>query len=187
MNPAYQPCFALETAWQMKEAALDWSCYYHIRDYHVDERDFAPFFSPGGVAFMARWWNRMPLADGLFDFQDHVRPTYFAFNLLSRLTGQRLRLDCAAAGVHGLAAYDSHYHNYTLLIWNFSEQPAEFELAVEGLPGPMLMRQIKLDAAAPSDDENARLHPQSPVRVPATPPHQHVRLEPFGVQFWLFE
>lgn len=68
MNPAFQPCFVLETAWQMKEAGLDWSCYYHIRDYHVDEREFAPFFSPGGVAFMARWWNRMPQADGLFDF-----------------------------------------------------------------------------------------------------------------------
>lgn len=159
----------------------------HIRDYHVDEREFAPFMSPGGVAFMARRWNRMPQADGLFDFQDHVRPAYFAFKLLSRLTGQRLRLDTGGACVHGLATYDEHDHIYSLLIWNFSDQPAEFELTVEGLPGAMLMRQIKLDAAAPSDDENARLHPQSPVRVPATPAHQHVRLEPYGVRFWSFE
>ena len=186
-NPAFQPCFVLETAWQMKEAGLDWSCYYHIRDYHVDEREFAPFFSPDGAAFMARWWNRMPQADGLFDFQDHVRPAYFAFKLLSRLTGQRLRLDAGGSGLHGLATYDSHYHVYSLLTWNFSQQPVEFELAVDGLPGPMLMRQIKLDAAAPSDDENARLHPQSPVRTSVPAPHQHVRLEPFGVQFWSFE
>ncbi|HEY2589213.1 MAG TPA: hypothetical protein VGI81_25945 [Tepidisphaeraceae bacterium] len=187
MDPAFQPCFVLETALQMKEAGLDWSCYYHVRDYHVDEREFGRFFSPGGVAFMARWWNRMPQADGLFDFQDHVRPAYFAFKLLSRLTGQRLHLDCGASGLHGMATYDERYHIYNLLIWNFSKQPAEFELAVEGLPGAMLMRQLKLDAVAPSDDENARLHPESPVRVPASPPRQHVRIEPFGVRFWSFE
>lgn len=187
LNPAYQPCFALETAWQMKEAGLDWSCYYHIRDYHVDEREFAPFFSPDGVAFMARWWNRMPQADGLFDFQDHVRPAYFAFELLSRLTGQRLRLDCGATRVNGLASYDSHYHMYNLLVWNFSTEAAEFELAVEGLPHEMLMRQLTLDAATFNDDENARLRPQHPVRVPAPPPRQRVRLEPFGVRFWSFE
>ena len=39
---------------------------------------------------MTRWWNRMPQFDGLFDYQDRVPPSYFAFKLLARLTGERL-------------------------------------------------------------------------------------------------
>jgi hypothetical protein len=26
---------------------------------------------------MARWWNRMPQFDGLFDYQNNIRPAYF--------------------------------------------------------------------------------------------------------------
>jgi xylan 1,4-beta-xylosidase len=58
----------------MKDAGLDWSCYYHIRDYYVDRDRFAQFFSAKGAAFMARSWNRMPQFDGLFDRQNTPRP-----------------------------------------------------------------------------------------------------------------
>ena len=37
---------------------------------------------------MGRWWNRMPHNDGLFDYQNTIRPAYFAFKLLSRRTGE---------------------------------------------------------------------------------------------------
>ncbi len=60
LDPRFQPCFLLEVIWQMKDAGLNWSCYYHIRDYQVSYEQFAPFFSPHGAAFMTRWWNRMP-------------------------------------------------------------------------------------------------------------------------------
>jgi hypothetical protein len=80
----------VEVAWQMKDDGLDYSCYYPIRDYHVTFEKFTPFMSPSGTAFMAGWWNRMPQFDGRFDFQNNVRPAYFTFKLLSRLTGQRL-------------------------------------------------------------------------------------------------
>ena len=76
LDPRFQPCYMLETIWQMKDAGLDWSCYYHIRDYHVAHEQFAPFMSHKGAAFMTRWWNRMPQFDGLFDYQNHVRPSY---------------------------------------------------------------------------------------------------------------
>ena len=89
----FQPAFILETAWQMKDAGLDYSCYYHIRDYHVDPRKFSEFMSPKGTASMARWWNRMPQYDGLFDYQNTMRPAYFAFKLLARLGGERLELN----------------------------------------------------------------------------------------------
>src|SRR5262249_47813777 len=35
LDPRFQPCFIAEVAWLMKESGLDYSCYYHIRDYHV--------------------------------------------------------------------------------------------------------------------------------------------------------
>ena len=41
-----QPTFVAETAWRMKASGLTYSCFYHIRDYHVDRERFAPFFSP---------------------------------------------------------------------------------------------------------------------------------------------
>jgi len=67
-DPRFQPCFIAEVIWQMKEAGLDYSCYYHIRDWYVSFENFAPFMSPQGTAFMTRWWNRMPQYDGLFDY-----------------------------------------------------------------------------------------------------------------------
>jgi len=83
-DPRIQPCYVAEVAWQMKDAGLDYSCYYHIRDYHVDFARFEKFMSPAGTAFMEGWWNRMPQFDGLFDFQNNIRPAYFTFKLLSR-------------------------------------------------------------------------------------------------------
>ncbi|MGH7485639.1 MAG: GH39 family glycosyl hydrolase, partial [bacterium] len=67
-NPQFQPCYILETVLQMKEGGLDYSCYYHIHDYQIDPDSFAKFMSPGGVALMARWWNRSSQWDGLFDY-----------------------------------------------------------------------------------------------------------------------
>ena len=187
LAPPFQPCYLLETAWQMKDAGLDWSCYYHIRDYHLDYDEIAPFFSEEGAAFFARWWNRMPQADGLFDFQNRVRPAYFAFKLLSRLTGDRLRLEIPASAVHGFATHDARERIYNLLLWNFADMPVDVNLTVDGLPGAMLMRRLTLDANAPGDDENVRLRPETPVKIPHAPYSQKLRLEPYGIQFWSFE
>jgi len=75
LDPRSNPANLLEVIWQMKDAGLNWSCYYHIRDYHVTYEQFRAFFSPQGASFMTRWWNRMPQFDGLFDYQDRVRPS----------------------------------------------------------------------------------------------------------------
>lgn len=186
-DPRFQPCYALESIWQMKDAGLDASCYYHIRDWHVRYEQFAPFMSPGGTAFMTRWWDRMPQFDGLFDFQNTVRPTYFAFKLLSRLTGDRLALQSSDARVHGFATYDAQYRMSNVLLWNYSDAPVEIELELDGLPADRLMRHITLDALAPSGDENARLRPDAPARIAAGTHRLKVTLESYGVQFWSFE
>jgi hypothetical protein len=187
LDPRFQPCYVLEVVWQMKEAGLDWSCYYHIRDYHVNDALFAPFFSRHGTAFMSRWWNRMPQFDGLFDYQNRVRPSFFAFKLLARLTGERLRLDSSIATVHGFATHDESHQIDSLLLWNFSDQPASVELVLNGLSRDMLVRRLELDALAPSDDENARLRPEPRARMSKGNHHLKVELGPRAVKFWSFE
>jgi len=186
-DPRFQPCYILETIWQMKEAGLDWSCYYHIRDYQVEHELFAPFMSKKGAAFMTRWWNRMPQFDGLFDYQNHVRPSYFAFKLLSRLTGEKLRTVSSDPAVHAFATHDEKYEIDSILLWNYSNESAMLDLALNGLPRELLTRHITLDARAASNDENARLFPEPSRRLAKGDHHEKVELEPYGITFWSFE
>ncbi|MCL5279291.1 MAG: hypothetical protein M1376_05235 [Planctomycetes bacterium] len=184
-----QPCYVAEVAWQMKEGGLDYSCYYHIRDYHVSFERFAPFMSPRGTAFMEGWWNRMPQFDGLFDFQNHVRPAYFTFKLLSRLTGDRLRLTSDHAHVHGLAARDDRYaaYQYNFMLWNFSAVPAHVEVTLEDVPGNLTAKPVMLDATAPSADEITRLRPERAFPINGEQPSFRVSLDPYGIRFWSLE
>ena len=115
--------------------------------------------SPVGAGHMPRWWNRSSQWDGLIDFQNRVRPSYFAFKLLARLTGDRLKLESGDAAVHGFASWDPKLLTYNVLLWNYSTTPAQVDLAVEGAASALTLRQLFLDAAAPSDDENVRLRP----------------------------
>jgi xylan 1,4-beta-xylosidase len=187
LDPRFQPCFILEVAWQMKEAGLDYSCYYHIRDYHVQPDTFLRFMSPGGTAFMARWWNQMPQFDGLFDFQNRVRPSYFVFKLLSRLSGDRLRLQSSDPQVHGFAAYDERIQAYNILVWNFSDRPVRLDLKVEGITGKLVMRRSVLDAVGPSDDENERIRWQQPFTQEVKSPNISFDLDNYGISFLSLE
>ena len=114
---------------------------------------------------MGRWWNRMPQYDGLFDYQNTIRPAYFAFKLLSRLTGDRLSFKSSDAAVHGFFTYDPLYLTNNLLIWNFSPQPVKVTIDAKDAPGKLLVRPELLDAMAASSDENARLRPLNPVTI----------------------
>jgi hypothetical protein len=171
----------------MLDGGLDYSCYYHIRDYYVDVKKFSEFMSPQGAAFMARWWNRMPQYDGLFDYQNTVRPAYYAFKLLSRLTGDRLQFQSADPAVRGLFTYDPLYRTHNLLLWNFSSKPVKIAVEGSGVPETLLMRPELLDAMAPSYDENSRLRPLDPVRVTKGDLRTNVDLDAYGIAFWSFE
>jgi len=186
-DPRFQPCFVAEVIWQMKDAELDYSCYYHIRDYHVSFEPFAKFMSPGGTAFMYRWWNRRPQYDGLFDYQNTVRPTYFTFKLLSRLTGERLRLTSSSETVHGLASWDEKLQLYNVLIWNFSSSPMKVNLAFSNAPGNLMARPIVLDATTADNDENSRLKSESPVELKRNKASLTVLMDPYGIRFWSIE
>jgi xylan 1,4-beta-xylosidase len=180
----FQPCFIAETAWQMKEGGLNYSCYYHIRDFHVPQTNFARFMSARGSMEMARWWNRTPQYDGLFDYQNHLRPAYFTFLLLARLTGQRVDLTSSADTVHGLAAFDPDFGTFDVLIWNYSATPAKATVTINGLPGPLTAHRAYLDATAASDDENIRLHPLPPLPLKPGDAPISLELDPYGLTFW---
>jgi hypothetical protein len=185
-DPRFQPCYIAEVAGQMKAAGLDYSCYYHIKDYHVSFEKFGLFMSPHGNANMSKWWNRTPQFDGLFDFQNRVRPSYFVFRLLSRLTGNGLRLESSDAAVHGFATQDETYDNYNVLLWNYSATPAHAAVAFEGIAPDLIVHPLVLDAAGSSDAENARLRPLASARL-ADFAKRGVDLEPWGVVFFSIE
>ena len=185
-EPRFQPCYICETIWQMKEAKLDYSCYYHIRDWHVRLQEFQPFMSAQGAAFMTRWWNRMPQFDGLFDYEDQVRPSYYAFKLLSRLAGNSVRVRSDPSAVHAFASRDSELRCDNLLIWNFSKETSEVAITLNGLGSRTRLRHISLDAMTPSVDENARLRPEPFASIQKNGTI-NVSLEPYAVQYWYFE
>jgi hypothetical protein len=182
LDPRFQPAFIVETAWQMFEAGLDYSCYYHIRDYHVRLEQFLPFMSHDGATDMAWWWNRKPQYDGLFDYQNHVRPSYFVFLLLSRLTGQRLDMTSSDQRVHGLATWDADVKKYSVLLWNFSPETVPITLGMNS-PSRMIASPEKLDSLAPSDDENIRLRPLPAIQITAGTTDYPITLEPYGILF----
>jgi hypothetical protein len=182
-----QPAFVAETAWRMKESGLDYSCYYHIRDYHVDRDHFAPYMSSGGASFMASWWNRMPQYSGLFDYQNVMRPAYFSFELLARLTGDRLEARSDDDSVHAFLTFDKDYDYYSLMFWNFSATPVNATLNLQSLPGTLTAHRRELNATARSEDENARLHPLEDLTLASSGAPAQIHLEPYGIQFWSLE
>ncbi len=187
LDPRFQPCYVAESIWQMLDAGLDYSCYYHIRDWHVDYETFAKFMSQDGVAMMTRWWNRMPQFDGLFDYQNTPRPSYFAFKLLSRCSGDRLELTSNSASVKGLAAHDPKLRMYNLMLWNFSSKATPLKLTLAGLPRNMRMRHLTLDAQGANSDENIRFRPEPPTSIKKGEHELKTELEPYGIQFWTLE
>jgi hypothetical protein len=185
-DPRFQPCFIAEVAWQMKAAGLDYACYYHIRDYHVSFERFGLFMSPRGNANMAKWWNRTAQFDGLFDFQNRVRPAYFAFRLLSRLMGERLRLESSDEAVHGFATWDDVYKTHNILLWNYAATPRHARVTIDDADADLVVHPLMMDAAGPNDDENARLRPLAPMRLGEFSA-RGLDLEPWGMVFFSLE
>ncbi|MFN7993469.1 MAG: glycosyl hydrolase [Bryobacteraceae bacterium] len=161
LEPGYQPSFTIDTISRMREAGLTYSAYYHIRDYHVDAEQFFRFMSREGTLNMANWWNLTPQFDGLFDYQGILRPAYFAFRMLSRLTGNRLDAKSDSTGAKVMAAYDDDQKMIHILAWNFAlEAPpaSHVNLNINSLAqGKWTLRRIALDSDTASNQENDRM------------------------------
>ena len=147
LDPRFQPCYVAETIWQMKDVGLDWSCYYHIRDWYVSYDTFAKVFSPHGTAFMTRWWNRQAQFSGLFDYQNQIRPAYYTFKLLSRMAGNKLQLSSESNKVHGFATHDTRLDMHNMMVWNFSDTATRVKISLKDLPKDMRIRHFILDAS----------------------------------------
>jgi xylan 1,4-beta-xylosidase len=183
LDPQFQPAFITEVIYQMKEGGLDYGGYYQIRDYHIDPETFAQFMTPAGVRLMTRWWNGHIQVDGLFDYQNRTRPSYFAFTLLSHLTGERLRFETKDSSVHGMATWDDKLGVYNILVWNFSPEPVDVQLTVDHVPSDISLNQKVLDANAPTDDENVRLRPFEPRPLKSGQEKISVSLGAYGIHF----
>jgi len=181
VDPRFQPAFIAETTWQMRQAGLDISCYYHIRDHHVAVDEFLQFFPPEHTYHQVLFWERRPVYLGLFDLQNRVRPAYFLFRLLARLTGDELPVESDSPSVHALASTDDHLKATSVLLWNFSKAPAKVTLEVRNAGPAVIARPTMLDSLAPHDDDTSRLRslPHSvfkgqPVKLP-------LELDAYGV------
>jgi hypothetical protein len=163
LEPGYQPSFTIDTIYQMREAGLDYSAYYHIRDYHVSQERFSRFMTRPGTINMVNWWNFMPQFDGLFDYQGTMRPNYFAFKVLSQLRGDRLDAQIDAPVVKAMAAYDPEQDMIHAVVWNFAvETPPDrsVRLVIRNLQSKRcLLRRFLLDTATASNQENDRMWP----------------------------
>lgn len=185
-DPRIMPAFIAETAWRMKKQGLDYSCYFHIRDYRVDRNRFIHSTTPGGASFMASWWNWMPQYGALFDYENEVRPSYFSFLLLGRVTGERLQSDSNDDNVHAFLSYDSRYLIYNLMFWNFSDKPVKVRFKVSGLPEEQIANRRSLDAETPSNEENARLRWMPDLKIEPNSTFE-VDLKPYAVESWVLE
>jgi xylan 1,4-beta-xylosidase len=190
LDTRFQPCYIAEVAYQMFEAGLDYSCYYHVRDYHVSTEKFGRFMSPHGNLFMARWWNDMPQFDGLFDFQNVVRPSFFTFRLITRLTGDRLTAKAEGdKQPHMLAAFEPSRDRVNVLIWNYGQTaPADAGavLKFSGLEGKWKHWKTTLDAVTASNDENHRLR-RGPITALPDSGEVELRLAPYEVSMLTLE
>jgi hypothetical protein len=116
-----------------------------------------------------------------------MRPAYFTFELLARITGDRLQALSDDDHVHAFLSYDSSYRYYSLMFWNFSSTPVTVKLNLHGLPETLIVHRRVLDAATPLEDENARIHPLNDITLtPGSTPGE-IHLQPYGIEFWSLE
>ena len=116
-----------------------------------------------------------------------MRPAYFSFELLARLTGARLEARSNDESVHAFLTFDKDYDYYSLMFWNFSATPVNATLNLQSLPGTLTAHRRELNATARSEDENARLHPLEDLTLASSGAPAQIHLEPYSIQFWSLE
>ena len=126
----------------------------------------------------------MPQYDGLFDYQNTLRPSYFAFKLLSRLVGAKLPITSDDETVHAFFTWDETYKTHNLLMWTFSAQPVKVDLQLTGVDKSYTANRRTLDAVTASRDENHVLRPLPGFPLTTTQMQHEVQLEPYAIEYW---
>ena len=96
-------------------------------------------------------------------------------------------MESGDASVHGFASWDPKLLTYNVLLWNYSDTPAQLDLAIEGATTDLTLRQLFLDAAAASDDENIRLRPLPARHLKQGEMRTKVELGAYGISFLALE
>ena len=102
------------------------------------------------------------------------------------MAGERLRVSSTNDRVHGFATHDPKLQMNNVMLWNFSAQPVQVVLSLEGLPREMRGRHIVLDATGTGVEENHRLRPE-PFRTLKAGDSISLKLEPWAVHYWSLE
>jgi hypothetical protein len=163
----------------MVEAGLDLSCYYHIRDYPFAADQFAKFYPPSMIAEQEIFWDRRPVYLGLFDYEGRVRPAYFVFRLLERLTGERVHVDTSSSEVHALATVDDRLKIASILLWNYSADPASVDLHLANITSAVSFWRYLLNVAG--NHYNQNLCPQPVQKLPAGNGRLPLQMDPWAV------
>lgn len=145
----------------MRRAGVDESFYYHLWDQIAFPDDFAPFFSPPGVANMVRHWNETPHRFGLFSVDGQARPQYFAFQMLARLGETEIAARSDRPDVAVLAGRSGE--RVAALLVNHSLEgalPGMATVRFSGLtPGPRTLTVHRIDAARRWNQETLEMTP----------------------------
>jgi hypothetical protein len=186
-EPEFQVCFIPETINNMVKAGIDYSNYYQIRDFHVPEEAFRRIMSADGARFMINYWNNMLQRFGLFDFQGVLRPAYFVFKMLGRMSGDFIQVSSDSPAVKAFASYDAWMQVLHVLAWNFSREtpPASrVSLGVKNLRKKAWnYKRYMLDVHGASNMENDRMRLGNAVEITASGIDDDFTLPPYGICF----
>ncbi|HEV8606942.1 MAG TPA: glycosyl hydrolase [Tepidisphaeraceae bacterium] len=143
----------------MTDAGLDWSFYYHLADQHVRLDEFKPFFKNPDI--MYHHWNEIPHRFGLFGVAGEVRPQYFVYQMLTRMSPTRLKAISDVKDIRLLASRDDN--NISILAANYAMPESQDHLAKIHLtnlnPGPMHLTIYRIDKSNSWSSEKPELIP----------------------------
>ena len=157
-NPDYQPCFMIDVTKILIDEGVSSGGYWQLRNMPVQKGllDFLGDKEPGCIN--AANYNHSLIS--VFDNQGVARPVYFAFKLLSRLAGKRVRADSTGPHAKALASYDAEQDAIQILLWNFATESCATEkvdLNIRLKRGVYSWVQYQLDAKTTGNGEDQRL------------------------------
>jgi xylan 1,4-beta-xylosidase len=157
--PEYQPCFMLDVTRIMVDEGVSSGGYWQLRNLPV-RKGLLDFLGEkeAGCINAANYAHNLI---SVFDNQGVARPVYFAFKLLSRLTGKRIPADSeGGAQAKALATYDPDHDAIQILVWNFAVEncrPETVDLRIRLKRGVYSLVQYQLDARTTGNGEDQRL------------------------------
>lgn len=155
-----RPAAVAASVFDMMDAKLDWSFYYHIWDQVFVSKQFEPFYSDPDI--MLTHWNKIPHRFGLFGVCGEVRPTYFFYKMLTMMGEKELETESGADDLRVKAAVDENGTNSVMLVNydTFTSRETVADVKFENLTdGLKLLTVYRIDNEHKWDKEKLELCP----------------------------